>query len=79
LTSIAQKSANIKKEWTSECTEAMNHLKKLLTEAPILVAPDPTKSFTLTTDASDGYIGALLEQEGRPVAYLSQKLKPAET
>ena len=35
-------------------------LKNFLTTAPILLLPDPTKQFTVTTDASNFAIKAIL-------------------
>jgi hypothetical protein len=40
--------------------------------------PDFSKSFVVTTDASDLGLGAVLEQDGRPVAYESRKFNAAE-
>ena len=70
-------------EWTAEAETAFNHVKTLLTTAPILANPDFKKKFYLQCDASDYGIGAVLVQiddEGseRPIAYMSRKLNSAE-
>nr|GEY32085.1 reverse transcriptase domain-containing protein [Tanacetum cinerariifolium] len=43
-----------------ECVEAFQTLKRKLTEAPILIAPDWDMPFELMYDASDFAIGAVL-------------------
>ncbi|GJZ61328.1 reverse transcriptase domain-containing protein [Tanacetum coccineum] len=48
--------------FSKECVEAFNSLKKKLTEAPILVAPDWDLPFKIICDASDFTIGAVLGQ-----------------
>jgi len=69
-------------EWSSITQKAFDTLKEKLTTAPVLLIPDPTKPFTLTTDASDIAIGAVLTQDcgkgEQPVAYESRKLSAAE-
>jgi len=57
--------------------------KTLLCNDPILQYPDFTKSFILTTDASNVAIGAVLSQgtvgNDRPIAYASRTLSESET
>ena len=51
-------------------------LKEALTTAPCLILPDPDGEFEVTTDASEDAkaVGAVLVQNGHPVAYESKKL-----
>lgn len=60
--------------WSDEATVAFNNLKTALTNTPILKLPDYTKVFTVETDASNSGIGAVLTQEGHPLAYFSKSL-----
>lgn len=64
-------------EWTVAATEAFNLIKTKLTSAPILVLPDFSLTFELHCDASKLAIGAVLSQQGRPIAYYSEKLSGA--
>ncbi|GJP86348.1 hypothetical protein CLOP_g16380 [Closterium sp. NIES-67] len=65
-------------EWTRQCQEAFDEVKTKLTNAPVLVLPDPSKPYEVVTVASIVGIGAVLLQEGRPVAFESRKLSPVE-
>ena len=61
-------------QWNEEAQAALENLKQLVAELPILTVPDFFKTFTIETDASNKGLGAVLMQEGRPVAFLSQTL-----
>ncbi|GJW98399.1 reverse transcriptase domain-containing protein [Tanacetum coccineum] len=65
-----------------ECIEAFNILKKKLTEAPILVAPDWDLPFEIMCDASDYAVGAVLGQRKtkhfQPIHYASKTMTDAQ-
>ena len=60
--------------WTTEATKAFHQIKKKLTIAPILALHDFSQPFELHCDASKVGIGAVLSQNGKPVAYFSEKI-----
>lgn len=62
--------------WTPTANLAFQTLKKALITASVLALPDFSKVFIIETDASDGGIGAVLIQEGHPLAYVSRSLGP---
>nr|GFB11363.1 reverse transcriptase domain-containing protein [Tanacetum cinerariifolium] len=63
--------------FSQECVVAFQTLKRKLTEAPILIAPDWDMPFELMCDASDFAIGAILGQcqdkHFKPIHYARQK------
>lgn len=74
LTQLLRKHVSFK--WTSETEQAFQDLKKALSSAPVLALPNFQLPFTVETDASDSGIGAVLTQNGHPIAYLSKALGP---
>lgn len=62
--------------WTQDHQDSFNTLKQALRSAPVLALPDFTKQFVIETDASDKGIGAVLQQEGHPISYISRALGP---
>ena len=81
LNKLLRKNATFKV--SREVEESVKWCKRKLSSAPILQFPDFDKEFTLTTDASQTALGAVLSQERRlgdqPVAFASRRLTPAET
>nr|GEY15138.1 reverse transcriptase domain-containing protein [Tanacetum cinerariifolium] len=66
-----------------DCIKAFQTLKKKLTEAPILIAPNWDLPFELMCDASDFTIGAVLgqrhEKHFKPIHYASKTMTDAES
>lgn len=62
--------------------DAFHQCKELLTHAPLLQYPDPSKPYILTTDASAVALGAVLSQgtvgTDQPIAYASRTLSETE-
>jgi hypothetical protein len=65
---------NVPFVWSAAQEEAFYILKDKLTHAPLLQLPDFDKMFELECDASGIGLGGVLLQEGKPVAYFSEKL-----
>ncbi|GJV44520.1 reverse transcriptase domain-containing protein [Tanacetum coccineum] len=65
--------------FSKECIEAFNTLKKNLTEAPILIAPDWNEPFELMCDASDFALVDTKGAENLAADHLSRLENPLET
>lgn len=62
--------------WTVEHDKSFNALKSALCSAPVLALPDFSKKFSIETDASGTGVGAVLLQDGHPLAFISKALGP---
>lgn len=80
LTNLLKK--DIKFTWSDECQKSFDTLKKALCSEPILKYPDFTKTFILTTDASNKALGAILSQgeigQDLPICFASRTLNKSE-
>lgn len=65
--------------WSSHQEQAFNHIKNVVTSAPVLQYFDPAKPVVIQTDASSTGLGSCLLQEGRPVEFVSRALTDAES
>jgi hypothetical protein len=63
--------------WSDSQEVAFRTLKDKLTHGPLLQLPDFNKVFELECNASGIGLGVVLLQEGKPVAYFSEKLSGA--
>ncbi|GJW00940.1 putative mitochondrial protein [Tanacetum coccineum] len=63
-------------EWSDAAQQDFEDLKVVMLSAPVLALPNFQEEFTVETDASDEGIGAVLQQQGHPVAFLSKSLAP---
>ena len=62
--------------WTEVQEQSFSALKQALTSAPVLAMPNFSKPFVIETDASGTGVGAVLMQQGHPLAFLSKSLSP---
>ena len=65
-------------KWTAKENEAFETLKAKLLAQPVLILPNLKMTFEVHCDASGESIGAVLSQEGHPVAYESRRLHEQE-
>ena len=64
--------------WTDRCREAFDKAKETLITVPVLAQADFDKPFEVVADACGFGIGAVLLQEGRPIAFESCGINSAE-
>ncbi|GFX22972.1 transposon Tf2-6 polyprotein [Trichonephila clavipes] len=72
------KKKGAKFNWSGEAQDSFDQIKRTLTEAPILQLPNFSEQFNLFTDASGVGIGAVLQQNQKPIAFASRTLNKAE-
>lgn len=63
--------------WSESTQQAFESLKQAMSETPVLALPDFDHPFALETDACAYGVGAVLSQNGHPIAYYSKTLGPA--
>jgi hypothetical protein len=62
----------------SDCVRSFQHLKSLLTSAPILRIVDSDEDFVVCMDACKEGLDGVLSQNGHVICYESRKLKENE-
>jgi hypothetical protein len=76
ITSLQRK--GMKFQWMSDCERSFQHLKQLLTSAPILRIANPNEDFIVCTNAGNEGLGGVLSQNGFMIFYESRNLKDPE-
>ena len=64
--------------WNDTQEKSWKQVKQLITREPVLKYFDPSKEVTLQCDASESGLGAVILQEGQPIAFSSRALTSTE-
>ena len=72
-------SKNVPWQWTEVHQKAFEMIKQIVGRETLLAYPDFSKTFEIYTDASHTQLGAVIAQEGKPIAFYSRKLNSAQT
>ncbi len=78
FTRLSSGKKKTKIEWTDELQTSFEAIKKMVCRETLLTYPDWSKPFDIHTDASDYQLGAVISQEGKPIAFFSRKLNSAQ-
>lgn len=84
LTSAKRSKRKLDFSWPDECNSSFDQTKKMLSDATLLVHPNNDAEYSITTDASNIAVGAVLQQRveksnWQPLAFFSRKLTETET
>ena len=72
-------SKTTKWKWTEKEQAAFDTTKRIIAQEVMLAYPDFSKLFQMHADASHYQLGAVISQNGKPIAFCSRKLNPAQT
>ena len=64
--------------WESQQEQAFTKAKQLVTMEPVLTYYDANKPVTIQCDSSDKCLGCTILQDGKPIAFASTALSPAQ-
>jgi ribonuclease HI len=81
ITDMLRKNNEVK--WTTEARASFAHIKKVISEAPVLASPDYLKEFFIFSFASEHTLAVVLLQKNeegfeQPIAFFSKSLRDAE-
>ena len=71
-------SAKVKWNWTAEHQTAFDEMKQVMTRETLLAYPNFKEPFHIHMDASLTQLGACISQNGKPIAFYSCELNPAQ-
>jgi hypothetical protein len=69
----------VKYKWGEDQQKSFYEIKQKVSQETLLPFPDFEKEFHVYTDASNKQLGAVIMQEGKPLAFCSRKLNSAQT
>ena len=72
-------SKTVKWQWTDVHQNAFDTMKRIISRQVMLAYPDFEQPFDIHTDASHYQLGAVISQNGKPIAFYSRKLNSAQT
>ena len=72
-------STGVKFKWTDVHQKSFEDMKRILARETLLAHPDFSQPFHIHTDASKFQLGAVISQEGKPIAFYSRKLTGPQT
>ena len=76
LTKLSSKAVPYK--WGPVEQQAFEEIKEVISREALLAFPQFDKPFHIYTDASDYQLGAVITQEGKPLAFYSRKMNKAQ-
>jgi hypothetical protein len=77
LTALTSKTAAW--QWTAKHQKAFDTMKRIISRETLLAYPNFNLPFEIHTDASHQQLGAVIAQNGCPIAFYSRKLNSAQT
>ena len=63
-------------EWIEATKQAWDELKQKVVTSLMLALPNFSEVFVVESDASNGGLGVVLSQNGRPIAFFNKTLSP---
>ena len=71
-------STKVKFKWADVENNSFIEMKKIVVRDVLLYYPKFSEKFIINTDANNTQLGEIISQNGKPIAFYSQKLTPAK-